>query len=514
MCSNGRLMLVSLTTTTPDATDLGYLLHKHPDNVRSVDVGIGRAHVFFPEATPQRCTASLFVEVDPIGLARGNKGRPAVSLEHYVNDRPYVASSMLAVALGRLYRTALAGTCDARPELVTQPLDLEVSLPVLPVRGGERIVRRLFEPLGYEVEATPIPLDEQFPSWGNSRYHSVRLSGQLTVRAVLEHLFVMLPVLDDRKHYWIGDDEVDKLLRRGGDWLGAHPESAMITRRYLRFGGYTDEALARLADAAEDLEAADADPLDALAEDDLAGATADSPAGAEAVAGPRAEPTGGQADASGEEMARPVRLSELRHLAVLEVVRALGGGRVVDLGCGEGRLLAQLIGESSVSEVLGTDASVASLERAERRLRLDDMSERRREQVSLLQGALTYADDRLRGFDIALLVEVVEHVDPARLDALADAVFGHAAPAAVVVTTPNREHNVNYPHLHAGGMRHRDHRFEWNREEFAAWVQDISERFGYRTDISGIGFDDPEHGPPTQMAVFRRSASDREHSDA
>ena len=486
-------MLVSLTSTTPDATDLGYLLHKHPDNVRTVDVGIGRAHVFFPEATPQRCTASLFVEVDPIALARGGKGRPAASLEHYVNDRPYVASSMLAVALGRLYRTALAGTCDARPELVAQPLDLEVSLPVLPVRGGERIVRRLFEPLGYDVETAPIPLDEQFPSWGNSRYHTVKLTGQHTVRAVLEHLFVMLPVLDDRKHYWIGDDEVDKLLRRGGDWLGAHPESAMISRRYLRFGGYTDEALARLAEAADDIDAAAEDESD---EEGGAAGAADTPG---ATPEPPESPSG--------EAERPLRLSEQRHLVVLEAVRALGGGRVADLGCGEGRLLAQLTDEPSVSEVLGIETSVATLERAERRLGLDEMSERRREQISLLQGALTYADDRLRGFDIALLVEVVEHVDPDRLDALADAVFGHASPAAVVVTTPNREHNVNYPHLRDGGMRHRDHRFEWTRDEFAAWTGDICESFGYGVETSGIGVDDPEHGPPTQMAVFRRSAS-------
>lgn len=469
MWSNDDLMLVSLTSTTPDATDLGYLLHKHPDRVRTVDVGVGRAHVFFPEATPQRCTASLFVEVDPIALAKGSKGRPAVSLEHYVNDRPYVASSMLAVALGRLFRTAMSGTCDAKPHLVAEPLDLEVSLPVLPVRGGERIVRRLFEPLGYEVETTAIVLDEQFPSWGNSRYHTVLLRGQQTVRATLEHLFVMLPVLDDRKHYWIGDSEVDKLLRRGGEWLRSHPESYLISRRYLRFGEYTHEALARLADAADDLEGADpADPADP------------------------AEP--------------PMRLSEQRHLAVLDVVRALGGGRVADLGCGEGRLVAQLIDEPSVSEVLGIDASIGALKRAERRLRLDEMSERRREQISLLQGALTYADDRLRGFDIALLVEVVEHVDPDRLDALAEVVFGHAFPAAVVVTTPNREHNVNYPHLHAGEMRHRDHRFEWTRDEFAAWVRDIEERFGYRADTSGVGFEDPDVGPPTQMTVFRRSA--------
>ena len=267
----------------------------------------------------------------------------------------------------------------------------------------------------------------------------------------------------------------------------------MISRRYLRFGGYTDEALARLADAAEDIDAvAEAEPD----EDNGATGAADT-----------AEVTPERPERQSGEAERPLRLSEQRHLAVLEVVRALGGGRVVDLGCGEGRLLAQLIDEPSVSEVMGIDASVASLERAERRLRLDEMSERRLEQISLLQGALTYADDRLRGFDIALMVEVIEHVEADRLGALSEVVFGHAAPAAVVVTTPNREHNVNYPHLRAGGMRHRDHRFEWTREEFAAWTREVSESFGYSVDTSGIGPDDPDHGPPTQMAVFRRSIS-------
>ena len=231
-------MLISLTSTTPDATDLGYLLHKHPDRVRTVDVGIGRAHVFFPEATLQRCTASLFVEVDPIALAKGSKGRPAVSLEHYVNDRPYVASSMLAVALGRLFRTAMSGTCDAKPHLVGQPLDLEVSLPVLPVRGGERIVRRLFEPLGYEVETTAIALDEQFPSWGNSRYHTVLPAGAADGAGhagapVRDAAGARRPqaLLDRRRR---GRQAAASGRRLAGF---AHPETAMISRRYLRFGG-------------------------------------------------------------------------------------------------------------------------------------------------------------------------------------------------------------------------------------------------------------------------------------
>ncbi|MDE0318611.1 MAG: 3' terminal RNA ribose 2'-O-methyltransferase Hen1 [Acidimicrobiaceae bacterium] len=462
-------MLVSLTSTTPDARDLGFLLHKHPDRVRSVDVGFGHAHVFYPEATPHRCTATTFVEVDPVGLARSQRRHRPGGLEPYVNDRPYAASSMLSVALARLYRTAMSGTCDARPELVEQSLDLEVELPVVPVRGGSDVLRRLFEPLGYEVEAQPIALDAHFPSWGDSPYFSVCMGGRHTVRRVLEHLYVLLPVLDDRKHYWIGQDEIDKLLRRGGEWVKSHPETQMISRRYLRFGGYAREAMSRLTEAGED--------CDAVAE---------------------------HQEGLEQAIERPLKLSEQRLEAVAGAVRALGGGRVVDLGCGEGRLLERLVAEPAVTEVLGIDVSVAALQRAQRRLGLDELSERRRERISLQQGALTYTDPRACGFDIATMVEVIEHVDVERLDVLAEVVFGDAAPGAVVLTTPNREYNTNFEHLSPAGLRHGDHRFEWTRDGFAAWAHGVSEQFGYSVEMSGIGPLDPTCGSPTQMAVFRR----------
>lgn len=462
-------MLVSLTSTTPTATDLGYLLHKHPDRVRSVDVGFGRAHVFYPEATAPRCTAALHVEVDPSVRTRHRNQRRVQGLEPYVNDRPYAASSMLSVALGRLFRTALRGRCDDRPELVARPLDLEIDLPVVPVRGGPEILRRLFDPLGYEVDCAPIALDSQFPAWGDSRYVAARLAGRQTVRSALEHLYVLLPVLDDAKHYWIGPDEVDKLLLRGGDWLGSHPESELITRRYLRLPGYTREALARLADAGEDTDLLDA-----------------------------------QQDAAERATERPIRLGEQRLEAVLEAVRNVGAGRIVDLGCGEGRLLERLLAEPSVVDAMGVDASVGALERAERRLKLDQISERRRERIRLVQGALTYTDSRLQGFDVATVIEVVEHLDPERLDVFAEVVFGHISAASVVLTTPNREYNATFEHLDARGLRHEDHRFEWTRGEFEAWARGVAARYGYGVDIRAVGPSDPECGPPTQMAVFRR----------
>ena len=93
------------------------------------------------------------------------------------------------------------------------------------------------------------------------------------------------------------------------------------------------------------------------------------------------------------------------------------------------------------------------------------MSERQAERVELFQGALTYEDERYAGYDAAVLMEVVEHVDPPRLAALERVVFGAARPGAVVVTTPNSEYNELYAGL--VGMRHPDHRFEWTRAEFA-----------------------------------------------
>ena len=462
-------MLVSLTSTTPVATDLGYLLHKHPDRVRAVDVGFGRAHVFYPEATAQRCTATTYVEVDPFGRTRHRQHRRAQGLEPYLNDRPYVASSMLSVALGRLFRTALNGTCEARPELVGQPLDLEVGLPVVPVRGGQELLRRLFEPLGYEVACSSIALDAEFPAWGDSRYVSARLAGRQTVRSVLEHLYVLLPVLDDNKHYWIGPDEVDKLLSRGGDWLGSHPASDLITRRYLRLPDYTREALARLADTGED-----SDLLDT------------------------------QRDAAEQATESPLRLGEQRLDAVLGVVRSVGAGSVLDLGCGEGRLLERLIVEPAVTRTVGVDVSVGALKRAGQRLKLENMSERRRERIQLLQGALTYTDSRLQGFDVATVIEAVEHLDPERLDVFAEVVFGHISASTVVLTTPNREYNQNFEQLDSRGLRHEDHRFEWTRNEFEAWAGGIAARFGYGVEISAVGPVDPVCGPPTQMAVFSR----------
>ncbi|WP_307826787.1 3' terminal RNA ribose 2'-O-methyltransferase Hen1 [Streptomyces pactum] len=478
-------MLLTITTTGTagrPATELGFLLHKHPDRAQRFSTAHGTAHVFYPEATEERCTAALLLEVDPVALVRRARGRGTApggaahqALGQYVNDRPYAASSLLAVALSTVYSTALKGRCAARPELPATPLPLRVSVPALPARGGPDLVRRLFEPLGWTVSADPVPLDENFPEWGDSRYVRLVLEGEQRLADALRHLYVLLPVLDDNKHYWVSPDEVDKLLRAGEGWLENHPEHPLITHRYLaRRRALTRDALDRLEMAR-------------LAEaDDTA-----------------AEELDNAVDETSDTEDRPVPLAVRRREAILAVLREAGAARVLDLGCGQGQLVGELLKDRRFTGITGVDVSVRALRTAARRLRLDRLPERQAARVQLLQGALTYTDSRLKGYDAAVLSEVIEHLDLPRLPALEYAVFGGARPATVVVTTPNVEYNVRWETLPAGHSRHADHRFEWTREEFRTWARTVAGAHGYTVEFRPVGPEDPEVGPPTQLAVFR-----------
>ncbi|WP_424641713.1 3' terminal RNA ribose 2'-O-methyltransferase Hen1 [Embleya sp. AB8] len=615
-------MFLTIATTHQPATDLGFLLHKHPGKAQRFSTTYGEAHVFYPEADDTRCTAALLLDVDPIALTRGvkrgkgTKGSPDLALAQYVNDRPYAASSLLAVALGTVFRTAMQGRCDARPELPATALPLEIEVPALSARGGEEMVRRLFEPLGWRVGVESVPLDPNFPQWGDSRYVRLTLAGTMPLADALRQLYVLLPVLDNAKHYWVAPDEVDKLLRAGEGWLAAHPDRDLIAGRYLsRRHTLTRTAIERLAEIDEtapehldnaipdDLEddaaevatetvatgdAAPAGERDAPATGDsapapegtgsapateaLASAT-DAAVPAAALAGEAAAPatealatalatgsatggvgpvgevalpaTGGVASegagvgvegvvpatemlatvpagvltpASGEPAVddagdeRPLSLARQRRDAILAALRAAGAERVLDLGCGDGKLIGALLREPRFREIVGVDVSTRALTIAERKLKLARMSERQRDRVRLIQGALTYTDKRLVGYDAAVLCEVIEHLDEPRLPALEYAVLGAARPGTVVVTTPNVEYNIRYAPdepggegLAAGAMRHGDHRFEWDRATFRAWAEHAAATYGYATRFEPVGEVDPEVGPSTQMVVFTRT---------
>ena len=453
-------MYLEITTTYRPATDLGFLAHKNPARVHESDHAFGKAVLFYPRADEEACTLAVLLDVDPVGLVRG--GAFGGVADHYVNDRPYAASSFMSVALARTLREAMAGRSRERPALADAAIPLSASVGPVPVKGAPDLVRRLFDPLGYAVEAEAYPLDPERPDWGASPYVTLHLAATTRLADLLTHLYVLLPVLDARKHYFVGDDEVEKLLARGGDWLQAHPERDLIVERYLhRSRGLVSGALARLADtegtvAGEGAVAADPEP----------------------------------------------RLHDRRLDLVAATLARHGARKVLDLGCGEGRLAERLAADPGILAVTCVDVGLHDLARAAKRL--SRLPGPQADKATFLQGSLLYRDARLRGHDAAALVEVIEHVDPARLGHLERALFGYLAPKAVVLTTPNRDHNALFPGLAAGVLRHPDHRFEFTQAEFAAWTSRVAAAFGYAVEILPVGEPDPVHGPVSQMAVFTK----------
>jgi 3' terminal RNA ribose 2'-O-methyltransferase Hen1 len=466
-------MLLTITTTHQPATDLGYLLHKNPARLHSFPLSFGEAHVFYPEATPERCTAALLLDVDPVGLVRNRRGPAGEggTLEQYVNDRPYVASSFLSVAILRVLASAMGGRSKHRPELADTKLPFQARISVLPCRGGENFLRRLFEPLGYQVEAERHALDNNFPEWGASSYFTVTLTGEVRLQDLLTHIYVLVPVLDNEKHYWVGDDEVEKLLRHGSGWLSSHPEKEEITRRYLKYRrDLARDALARLTEE----EAPDADATEAIH------------------------------DSEEEAVERKLNLNEQRLNTVVAALKSANAKRVLDLGCGEGKLLHALLADRAFEQIVGVDVSHRSLQIAQERLRLERLPDRQRERLKLMHGSLMYRDKRLANFDAAAVIEVIEHLDQPRLAAFERVLFEFAKPETVVLTTPNVEYNAKFETLPAGKFRHKDHRFEWSRAQFQDWAHSMATRFGYAVRFLPVGPDDSALGAPTQMAIFNK----------
>ncbi len=460
-------MFLSIATTYQPATDLGYLLHKHPGRLHEIEQTFGKAWVFYPDATDKRCEAALVLDVDPVGLVRG-KGQAPGLLDQYVNDRPYAASSFLSVALNKAFRTAMTGVCNARQELADTAIPLEAVVTPLPMRGGEKLVRLLFESLGWSVLVDPIVGPDAVTI--SNLYARVKLTGVARLSALLNHLYVLIPVLDDAKHYWVAEDEIDKLLKRGEGWLDQHPAKELIVRRYLRHRGILARAaLERLAPETQE----------------------------EAV---EPEARGAPEDA----LEAPIRLNDERMAAVVETLRGAGARTIADLGCGEGILLHRLLRERWAERLIGLDPAARELEWAAKRLKLHLPGGPPEGRVLLLHGSLTYRDDRWADADAAALIEVIEHLDPDRLPLVERVVFGETRPAIVVVTTPNAEYNTLFPNLAVGAFRHPDHRFEWTRAQFEVWAGKIGSAYGYRPVFSGIGRLDEALGAPTQMAVFTR----------
>lgn len=463
-------MLLTITYEGQNTWELGYLLHKNPERAQQFELSYGKAYVFYPEVSNERTTAALLLNIDPLDLARGKAGSKDGGLFDYVNDRPYASTSFMSTAIVRVFGTAMSGRCDKCGELADTPLKLTACLSSLKDNGDTELAKELFEPLGYTVRTERSVLDDSFPEWGISPYIDLTVSGTVKLSELLNHIYVLIPVFDRQKHYYISEDEIQKLLDHGEGWLAEHPYKEKITRRYFS----SRKSYARRA-------------LDILLSDDII------------------EEESPENEESKEEKEAHTPLNTQRMEAVKNAVLASGASSVIDLGCGECRLTSLLLNEPQIKKVTACDVSVSVLEKAAQRLHYDRMQPYRKNKLTLMQASLTYRDKRFEGYDCACVVEVIEHIEPMRIAAFERAVFEFAAPRTVILTTPNIEYNANYEHMQENSLRHRDHRFEWTRAEFREWTEHICERFGYSCEISGIGDTDEKFGTPTQMGVFTKN---------
>ena len=478
-------MLLTITAEGENAAALSFLLHKHPDKLQQVELSIGAASIFYPECEKEKVTAALLLDIDPIGMVRNAKNFAGKDflLGQYVNDRPYVASSFMSSAISKAFSSAMNGSCKEHPEFIDMPLALTAKISVLPApRGGELLIKRLFEPLGYTVEAERHLLDTQFSEWGYGKYFTLTLKNTLPLKDLLSHLYVLIPVLDNEKHYFITQNEVEKLLQKGKGWLEQHPEREIIVSRYLINLKSLVRSAFEVLQAVEDGIIPDTDNE---AEQDELTKIEDTAAAHTQL-----------------QKVKKERLHDIRLKLVAEKLKQSGAASVIDLGCGDGKLLRLLLKEKQFTRIAGTDVSYSELEKSQDKLHWNEMPERQRERLSLFQSSLTYRDKRFSGFDAAAVVEVIEHLDPNRLPALEKSLFTYAKPQTIVLTTPNREYNVRYENLSAGKVRHSDHRFEWTRSEFEAWAERVARENNYTVAFFPVGEEEENIGAPSQMAVF------------
>ncbi|MCL2859536.1 MAG: 3' terminal RNA ribose 2'-O-methyltransferase Hen1 [Oscillospiraceae bacterium] len=453
-------MLLTINYTGQKTQDLGYLLHKNPMRPQEFELGYGKAYVFYPEVSDESTTVALLLDINPIDLARGKIGSTDGGLFDYVNDRPYVCSSFMSTAISKVFGTAMSGRSKERQELVDIPLFLTAKIHML-FAPNQSMIPEIFEPLGYSIEVETYLNDDKFPDWGNSNYVDLTLSGTVRLQDLLNHLYTLIPVFDSKKHYYIANDEIEKLLSHGEGWLKEHPKCEYITSRYLnRRRSLVNKALLQLLDEPESDE-----------------------------------------DKTDEKEKKP-NLNQTRLKAVVDEALSSGARTVIDMGCGEGNLTRLLIKEKQFIKVAAFDVSFTSLERAKSKMKVDKLHETIQNKLDLFQGSLTYRDKRFEGFDCACVVEVIEHMDESRLSAFTQILFGFSKPKAVIITTPNAEYNINYENMEENTFRHSDHRFEWDRVQFTNWAEDICEKYGYKVEIKEIGDGDEENGAPTQMGVF------------
>jgi 3' terminal RNA ribose 2'-O-methyltransferase Hen1 len=466
-------VFLSIATTRQGAKDLGFLLYKHPDRVFRSDASRNAkmsAVGFYPEATDERCEFCLVVEVDPVERVRGASWGAGIA--QYVEPLPFLASSYMAQALSLCLRSAMNGVVTSKDPAEEERLKVAAAekwpleITVSPLRTSPALISRMFEPLGWDVALHSIALDIPGMMSGDrgTDLHTLTLRGEVTLQDALTHLYVLLPALDPARHYFYGESEVQKLLDKSQNWLEQHPARELIVGRYLSKSRELRETALQQFETADDDETV----------------------------------------AEGDVPDEPVSAHDERHQRIVEIVRGAGDVSVVDLGCGEGKLLERLSKLPGKLEITGVEPAMRDLDKAHRALSRNP-GKQMDPRIKLKHGSILYADDQLKGFDIAILSEVIEHIDPERLDHAERCVFGFMQPRKVVVTTPNASFNEMFG-LEEGRFRHRDHRFEWTETEVTAWCGRIGRDYGYSYELGGAGGYEPAFGHLSHFIVFEKAS--------
>ncbi|WP_019913351.1 3' terminal RNA ribose 2'-O-methyltransferase Hen1 [Paenibacillus sp. HW567] len=478
-------MHLNIRATGAGAGMLSHLLAKNPNNLYDRMEKEARVRIVFTASSEEEAEAVIYVTPDPIELVKGTSSAH-IDITQYINDREFVVSSLFCTYIRSALGTALNGKPkEAYLQWVDQPLALELEFGPVASNLPDRSLEELFTALGYKVQLERGDAEYSFDLKSRSSVRYIRLKGKQTLQTALRQLFVLIPALDDYKHYYISDDEVDKIRRYGEGWLENHPQRGLILKRTLRFAGAIKqyEELTAREDNMQESLTLDSAPMEEIEEEPVT--LAEATAAMEAAEAPK------------------VRLNDLRYAAIADVVDGLAAKRsIVDFGSGEGKLSVRLSSVPGVSEIKAVEPSATAQMRA-----LDRFAKLvGRPGVTApepVTGSLFYYDESLRSKDVMILCEVIEHIDEYRLGRVMDTIFHEYAPGTLIITTPNKEYNAVYE-LDQEEMRHGDHRFEWSREAFAVWCSRWTSAYKYSVQLSGIGEFTQEYGYPTQMAIFTK----------
>jgi 3' terminal RNA ribose 2'-O-methyltransferase Hen1 len=444
-------MQLSLYVRGPGADMVSYLIAKNPNNPYERNEKGFKVRLVYPIFTKEEVQFVIYVKPDPIDLVRNSSD--LFDITHYINDREFAVSSLFITTIRKALGTALNGKPDeAYLQWVDHPFEITLEFGPVATDLSDQEIALLFEPIGYRVEIERG--DSTIRKKSSARF--VTISGNQTVQNALKHVSILIPVIDNYKHYFLDEREVEKLDRYGEGWLEDHPLKQMIVKRALRFNALISQS--KFYEKKQQNRSQDESPR--------------------------------------------VRLNDLRYEAILNFIRSLPHKEsIVDLGAGEGRLSVQLGFLEGVKEILSIEPSNKSRIRAIERFEQVNVKKGYIEAKSL-PGSLYYFDSRLQNKDVIVLCEVIEHIDEGRLPKIFDTILNDYRPKTLIVTTPNQEYNVLYEMNEE--MRHDDHRFEWTRAEFARNIEEWNENTSYKVSIQGIGEEHPTFGHPTQMAIFRR----------